>query len=92
MTTDSEQQQQQRAAGTSDANPLWLGPQSRRYHATLSTVRQASDKPGVAGAADFVGAQAATLDGGPAKVYSKLDRLRLLAELLFALRPFLYGT
>jgi len=46
----------------------------------------------VAGAADYVGAQAATLDGGPAKVYSRLDRLRLLAELLFALRPFLYGT
>ena len=78
---------------TSEPADVWVGQRSGRAHASLATVRRAgASKTGVAAAADFVGAQASIFGQGPLGVHAQLDQVHLLAELLFALRPLLYGT
>jgi hypothetical protein len=81
--------------GAADAG-TWTGPRTGRVHATMGAVERASGGKRAASsakaAADFVAAQAGVLAYGPAAVHARLDRVHLLAELVFALRPLLYGA
>ena len=78
--------------GAGGSSQITDGQRAGRTRPSLATVKRASGKAGVAGAAEFVGAQAPIFDQGPLAVHAKLDQIHMLAELLFTLRPLLYGT